>query len=56
MCKIEGICQECANTENCPMLAAHRDFEGTLRSVMCIEFKPTTQIIANRVALTASAV
>jgi hypothetical protein len=44
MCKIEGICLDCAESENCPMLIAHRGFSGTLKSVTCIAFKPMTVI------------
>ena len=55
MCRVEGICLECANAGNCPMLVVHRDFEGTLRSVSCFGFKPALQSLGKSLPVPASA-
>ncbi|WXG43171.1 MAG: hypothetical protein WED04_03830 [Promethearchaeati archaeon SRVP18_Atabeyarchaeia-1] len=44
MCEIEGICLDCADASSCPMLAAHRKFPGTLKSVMCIGYRHATPV------------
>jgi hypothetical protein len=42
MCRIEGVCLECGESQDCPMLLAHKNFSGTLKSFMCIAYRPAT--------------
>ncbi|WXG46791.1 MAG: hypothetical protein WED05_09070 [Candidatus Atabeyarchaeum deiterrae] len=56
VCRIEGICLDCGNSESCPMLAAHSRFSGTLKAIMCMEFRPVLQMTEDRLSLMAPAV
>jgi len=38
------------------MLAAHSRFSGTLKAIMCMEFRPVLQMAEDRLALVAPVV
>jgi hypothetical protein len=46
MCRIEGLCLDCVDSESCPMLLAHKSFLGTLKSAICFAYRPATPVSA----------